>query len=198
MTLKLLPAVIAATVLLIPGPAPAIEFNPLSAIKSAVEDRKAEDIANDTRIKAEIAAEVVDAMGTDVISISADVYEGDVMLTGAVEKAGLKLQAEALTKKVEGVRKVYNEILVIKPLDQKKGAAEAFVDDTVIEGKINALLLDATGVNVTNFRWRSVQGNVFLFGRALSKPELDKAIVVVRGIENVTAVTSRVKVVPKS
>jgi len=74
------------------------------------------------------------------------------MLTGAVEKAGLKLQAEALTKKVEGVRKVYNEILVIKPLDQKKGAAEAFVDDTVIEGKINALLLDATGVNVTNFR----------------------------------------------
>jgi len=42
-----------------------------------------------------------------------------------------------------------------------------------------------------------VQGNVFLFGRALSKPELDKAIVVVRGIENVTAVTSRVKVVPK-
>jgi len=90
MTLKLLPAVIAATVLLIPGPAPAIEFNPLSAIKSA---------------------------------------------------------------------------------------AEAFVDDTVIEGKINALLLDATGVNVTNFCWRSVQGNVFLFGRALSKPELDKAIV---------------------
>jgi len=156
MTLKFLSAAIVTTVLLMPAPAPAIDFNPFSAIKgaveAAVEDRKAEDIANDTRIKAEITAEVIDAMGTDVISISANVYEGDVMLTGAVEKAGLKLQAEALTKKVEGVRKVYNEILVIKPLDQKKGAAEAFVDDTVIEGKINALLLDATGVNVTNFR----------------------------------------------
>jgi len=156
MTLKFLSAAIVTTVLLMPAPALAIDFNPFSAIKgaveAAVEDRKAEDIANDTRIKAEITAEVIDAMGTDVISISADVYEGDVMLTGAVEKAGLKLQAEALTKKVEGVRKVYNEILVIKPLDQKKGAAEAFVNDTVIEGKINALLLDATGVNVTNFR----------------------------------------------
>jgi len=202
MPLKYLPAVIATAVLLAPGPAAAIDLNPLSAIKgaieAAVEGRKAEDIANDTRIKAEITANVIDKMGTDVISISADVYEGDVMLTGAVEKAGLKLQAEALTKKVEGVRRVYNEILVITPLDQKKGAAEAFVDDTVIEGKINALLLDATGVNVTNFRWRSVQGSVFLFGRALSKPELEKAIGVVRDIENVTSVTSRVKVVPKS
>jgi len=182
MILKHLPAMMATAVLLATGPALAIDLNPFSAIKgaveAAVEDRKAEDIANDTRIKAEITANVIDKMGTDVISISADVYEGDVMLTGAVEKAGLKLQAEALTKKVEGVRKVYNEILVIRPLDRKKGAAEAFVDDTVIEGKINALLLDATGVSVTNFRWRSVQGNVFLFGRALSKPELDKAIAI--------------------
>jgi len=201
MTLKTLSAAAMAAGLLASGPALAIDINPFSAIKgaveAAVEDRKAEDIANDTRIKAEITVNVIDKMGTDVISINADVYEGDVMLTGAVEKAGLKLQAEALTRKVDGVRKVYNEILVITPLDQKKGAAETFVDDTVIEGKINALLLDATGVSVTNFRWRSVQGNVFLFGRALSQPELEKAIGVVGDIENVTSVTSRVKVVPK-
>jgi hyperosmotically inducible protein len=184
------------------GPAAALELNPFSAIKSAVEaaveDRSSEDIAEDLRIKAAITADVIGEMGTDVISISSDVYEQDVMLTGSVEKEEQKKQAEKLNKAIEGVKKIYNEILVKKPLDKEKGAVENFVDDSVIEGKINALLLDASGVNVTNFRWRSVGGTVFLFGRALSKEELKKAIAVVKDIDNVVAVTSRVKVRPKS
>ena len=73
---------------------------------------------------------------------------------------------------MQDVKKFYNEILVIKPIDKEKGTVENSVDDTVIESKINALLLDASGVNVTNFRYRSVGGKVFLFGRILSKAEL--------------------------
>jgi len=178
------------------------QFNPLSIIKGAVEaavgDRSADDIATDTRIKAEITAEVLDKMAGEVISINADVYEQDVMLTGAVETAATKGKAAALAARVEGVKKVYNEILVIKPVEKKKGAVEGFVDDTVIDQKINALLLDGSGVNVTNFRWRSVQGHVFLFGRALSGAERDKAVGIVKGIKNVLSVTNRVKVRPKS
>ena len=91
----------------------------------------------------------------------------------------------------------FNLIMVIKPVDKKKGAVEGFVDDTVIDQKINALLLDGSGVNVTNFRWRSVQGHVFLFGRALSASEKTKATGIVKGIKNVLSVTDRVKVRPK-
>lgn len=184
-------------------PAAAFELiNPLSAISSAVEaaveDRSAEDIATDTRIKAEIVAAITDQMGTDVASVSTDVYEQDVMLTGVVETAKQKAQAGKIAKSIKDTKKLYNEILVIKKTDQDKGMAEGFVEDTVIEKKTNALLLDAKGVNVTNFRWRSVGGHVFLFGRSLSKDELNKAIKVVKGIENVTKVTSRVKIKPKS
>ena len=64
----------------------------------------------------------------------------------------------------------------------------------MIESKVNALLLDGTGVSVTNFRWRAAGGRVFLFGRALSNGELKKAIGIVKGIKNVTKVTSRVSV----
>ena len=67
------------------------------------------------------------------------------------------------------VKKAFNKILVIKPIDKEKGIVENFVDDTVIESKINALLLDVSGVNVTKFRYRSGGGKVFLFGRTLSK-----------------------------
>lgn len=188
-------------VLVAATPAAALDLNPLSAIKSAVEaaveDRSSGDIAKDLEIKTKITAEVIDKMGSEVISISADVYEQDVMLTGVVDKADIKAKAGGLARGVDGVKKVYNEILVIKPVEKKKGAVEGFVDDTVIESKVNALLFDASGVNVTNFRWRSVQGNVFLFGRALSRDELNKAIAVVKGISNITSVVNRAKVNPK-
>lgn len=179
-------------------PVQAIELNPFSAIKSAVEaaaeDRSSGDIGTDLKIKTKITASIADKLGTDVISLSVDVYEQDIMLTGAVNAAKLKKQAGDLAKAVEGVKTIYNDILVIKALDKKKGAVEGFVDDTVIESKINALLLDGRGVNVTNFRWRSVGGQVFLFGRALSKSELDKAIGIVKGIKGVSSLTNRVKV----
>ena len=201
--MKTLPMMIFAAILALPWvPAQAIELNPFSAIKSAleaaVEDRSGGDIGKDLEIKASITVDVIDKMGTDVISISVDVYEQDVMLTGVVENAKQKTEAEKLSRAVEGVKKLYNDILVIKAVDKKKGTVEGFVDDTVIESKINALLLDAGGVNVTNFRWRSVGGRVYLFGRALSKPELKKAIGIVKEIKGVTKVINHVKVRPKS
>lgn len=193
--------ILAGTFFVTPA-AQAIDLNPLSAIKSAVEaaveDRSSEDIAKDLEIKTKITAEVIDKMGADVISINSDVYEQNVMLTGAVETDELKSRVGVLTKGIDGVKKVFNEMLVIRPLNKKKGAAEAFVDDTVIESKINALLLDGEGVNVTNMRWRSVQGHVFLFGRALSSVEHEKAISIVKDIKNVLSVTSRIMVRPKS
>jgi len=178
----------------------ALDLNPLTAIKGAieavVEDRSTEDLAKDTEIKAKITVEVIDKMGTDVISISADVYEQDVMLTGVVETGAQRTQAEELTRTVEGVKKLYNQILVKSALEEEQGAVEGYIDDTVIETKINALLLDAKGVNVTNFIYRSVGGHVFLFGRALSSDEKSKATDIVRDIENVYSVKNLAKVKP--
>ncbi len=199
--MAIMAAALAGSLAFLGLPAQAIDLNPFSAIKSAVEaaveDRTSDDIGKDLEIKAKITIGVIDEMGTKVISINADVYEQDVMLTGVVDKPGLKAQAGKLAKAVEGVKTLYNELLVIADVEKKKGVVEGFVDDTVIETKINALLLDASGVNVTNFRWRAVGGRVFLFGRAFTKAELAKAIGIVKGIENVLSVKSRTKVRPK-
>ena len=90
-------AVAVTAALAVPVSAEAIELNPFSMIKSAVEaiaeDRSSGDIATDLTIKTKITASVLDELGTDVISISSDVYEQDVMLTGSVETAKLKSQA---------------------------------------------------------------------------------------------------------
>ena len=177
-------------------PAQALDLNPLTAIKgaleAAVEDRSAEDIATDLAIKGKLTANVIDKMGSDIISINADVYEQIVMLTGSVETGKQKTRAGQLAKAVDNVKKVHNEILVIKAIDKEKGAVESFVDDSVIETKINAQLLDAGGVSVTNYRYRSIGGRVFLFGRALSGAELKKALKIVKGIDGVKLVKNRV------
>jgi hyperosmotically inducible protein len=196
-------AVIGAAILMLAtAPVQAIELiNPFSIIKSAVEaaveDRSSEDIAKDLAIKATFTKDVISEMGADVISIKADVYEQDVMLTGVVEDPKQKAQAEKLTRKIEDMKKIYNEVRVIKPVKKEKGVVENFVDDTVIESKINALLLDGKGVNVTNFRWRSVGGHVYLFGRALGRAEKAKATKIVKEIKNVQSVKNLAKIKPK-
>lgn len=181
-------------------PAHAIDFNPLSymkgAVEAVVEDRSASDIAKDAEISAKIFAAITEGLGTDMIAFNTDVYEQDVMITGIVEDDKLRAEAGRLAGGVAGVKTLYNDVLII-PKVQQKGTVEGFVDDTVIETKINAKLLDAKAVNVTNFRWRSIGGHVFLFGRAFSQDELNKAISVVKGIEKVTNLTSRVKIKAK-
>lgn len=174
--------------------------DPLSAargaVEHAVEDRSTDDATTDLEIRATIAARITDEMGTDIVSISSDVYEQRVMLTGIVETDAQKSQAGAIARGVEDVRVVYNELRVVPKTERDKGAVEGFVDDTVVETKIDGLLIDASGVSSRNYRWRSVHGHVYLIGRALSESELQRVFTVIRGIEGVASLTSHVEVRP--
>jgi hyperosmotically inducible protein len=115
------------------------------------------------------------------------------MLTGSMETAKQKSQVGALAKATDDVKKVYNEIIVIKAVKEEKGVVENFVDGSVIETKTNALLLEETDVNETNFRRRAVGGHVFIFGRALSQAEFEKVANIVMGIKGVQLLTNRAK-----
>jgi hyperosmotically inducible protein len=175
------------------------QFNPLSMVTSAVEaaaeDRTTSDIASDAKMKGAIVAAVADKMGTAAASITTDVYEADVLLTGTVKSATEKDQAAKLAKGVAGVKKVINELFI--PPASDKSAAKEFAEDTVIEKKIAAKLASEKGISHTNWRWHAVGGRVFLFGRALSKAESSKVESLAKGTDGVTAVVNRAKVKPK-
>jgi len=194
--MRMTSTIIALAALACSSPALAIDLNPFGYIKDAVEavaeDRSADNISKDVQLKAAIVASITDKMGADIASVSTDVYEQNVLLTGVVETKAQKSQAGTIAKHAKASKKIFNEIIVHKKSKKDKGMVEGFVDDTVIEKKTNALLLEGKGVNVTNFRWRSVGGHVFLFGRALSKSELKKAETIVKGIKGVSKVTSHV------
>ena len=180
------------------------QFNPFSGIVTAIEavaeDRSAGDIALDAKIKTVIVAQLTDKLGREGALLGVDVYEQDVMLTGTVPLAEIKTAAGKIAAGAEGVKKIHNEVLLesaIAAADKDKSSAN-IVDDTVIEGKLRVLFTEAKGVNVTNYRWRSVKGRVFLFGRALTKAENDKATEIAKGISGVVAVVNRAKIKPKA
>jgi osmotically-inducible protein OsmY len=66
----------------------------------------------------------------------------------------------------------------------------------VIEQKIGVKLLSESGIKSVNFRWRAVNGTAYLFGRAHSQAELDKAIALTRATEDVKRVVNHVRVQP--
>lgn len=161
--------------------------------KAAIEDRSAADQATDLRISTEIAADVLGESAGLFLDVSADVWEQRVMLTGSVEEAADKAKAAELVAAIDGVKQVINEIQVTA----EGGGVGGFVDDTVIATKVEANLLTASGVSSLNYRWRSVNGHVYLIGRALSTAEHDKVKRLVGEINDVREVVSHVEVRPK-
>src|SRR2546422_6422738 len=76
------------------------------------EERRLYNIAEDYTIKSEITNKYFDE--TMLMEINTDVYEGRVMLTGAVTKAATKQKAELIARRGQGGREIFNEIQVTK------------------------------------------------------------------------------------
>lgn len=157
----------------------------------ATEDRTSAQITEDNRILIAFNRAVAGESGALFRDVSTDVYVTRVMLTGAVPQAPAKARAEALARAVPGVSQVLNEIQVTG-----EGGIGATANDLVIEQKLGVKLLAADGVKSVNFRYRAVNGTVYLFGRAHSQTELDKAIAESRSTDNVRRVVSHVRLQP--
>ena len=159
---------------------------PLSAIEMAVEDRTGDQIAADTELKAGLIADINNRMSTKLAALlSFDVYEGNVMVTGEVEKRDDRIKVAEIINSHPETKTVYNEIQVVDPDAESK-----FVDDVVIDKKFYGKLASTTGVSHTNWRWRSVNGTLYLFGRALSQAEMNKVVSIARDTENVRRVVN--------
>ena len=67
---------------------------------------------DDAAITTKIKARFIDNRDVDTLSIKVETLNGTVMLSGFAKSANEKATAEALARKVEGVRAIKNEIAV--------------------------------------------------------------------------------------
>lgn len=83
------------------------------------------------------------------------------------------------------VKEVINEIQVVPP--DAEGSA---VDDIVVVEKLTLKLASTQGVSHTNWRVRSVNGTVYLFGRSLSRAETQRVVGIAKDTEDVRKVVN--------
>lgn len=159
--------------------------------RTYVEDRTLRDAREDARIRLDIQALFAEQESGELRNVKVEVYERAVLLVGTVTTQAAHAEAGRLAAQVEGAGPVLNEIQVVGDAGVQAAAA-----DLTIETKIKQALRADKDVHSANLRWNSVNGIVYLFGRALSDAERDRAVAIVRGIDGVRDVVDHMKVVP--
>ena len=153
----------------------------VNVASSPAEDRSLETLRDDTAIIFDINEVLLGEKYRDLFpEISTDVYEHVVMLTGTVKFARNKQRATELVRGIKGVKRIINELQVTK----NYGIGPA-ANDLWIETKLKVLLLGTKDIRSINYRWRSVNGTVYLIGAARSQTELNTVLNVIRTTERV-------------
>ena len=140
------------------------------------------------RIDPDIARDALDALKNHVDvppGIGVTVREGHITLTGSVEWMFQKHEAERAVKYMRGVRGVFNKISIttrISPKDVQKRITEALHRHADLDAR--RIQVEAEG------------GRVILTGNVRSWREKDDAVLAAWAAPGVTAVESRINVIP--
>lgn len=162
-----------------------------TVVATVMEERTFNEVGDDLVVKTKILQAFASEAAGLLVNVSADVYQGDVLLTGAVKESADDKMAERLAGSVPGVRKVINEIQITDDVDLQVTAR-----DMVIEVKVKAAIIAASTTSVVNYRWRSINGTVYLLGIAQSREEYDVVYDAVRGLDEVERLIPHVRIKP--
>jgi osmotically-inducible protein OsmY len=144
---------------------------------------------DDARIHTELTARLAADDDTSPASIDINVNEGVVHLTGAVDSAVARDEAERIARSLEGVREVVNDISVggEQTLGEK-------VDDAAVTARVKAKIAASSQLNPFNIQVNTVDGVVSLTGRVHSAAEKAEAERLARETEGVRRVRNLLEV----
>ena len=164
----------------------------VNVASSPAEDRSLQTLRDDAAITLDINERLVGQQYSDLFAeISTDVYEHVVMLTGTVKFAQNKQRASDLVRSVKGVKRIVNELQVTNDYGPRAAA-----NDLWIETKLKVKLLGTKGIRSINYRWRSVNGVVYVIGAGRSQQEMNTVLNVIRTTERVKKVVNHAWVRP--
>jgi osmotically-inducible protein OsmY len=154
---------------------------------TAMQDRGIKGAVNDNAIRAEINHYWLDKDHKMWMALNMQVYEGRVLVSGAVPTADERSDAISLAWKAKGVREVIDEVQVTND-----GGFVDYARDTKIQTELNAQILFAKDVVSVNYSVEVVNGVVYLLGVAQSQAELDRVLNIARNLADVKKVVSHV------
>lgn len=120
-------------------------------------------------------------------SVSTEVTEGTVLLTGKVQKPEHAVEAVRLVWEVEGVREVINEIQVTN------GDSTTYPRDAWITTQVKTRLIAEKYIKSVNYNIETVASVVYVMGIAQNQQELDRVLNVISRVSGVVQVISHVR-----
>ncbi len=156
---------------------------------AAYQERGITGRLKDLRVEAAIMEQWINFDHVLAIEIGIEVYEGRVLLTGAVEDPQMRAAAVRLAWAAVGVREIINEIQVVPgggPLD--------LASDYWITAQLVSKITFDKEIMAINYSIETVRGNLYLIGIAQNQEELDRVIAHARAIKSVRRIISHVRI----
>ena len=106
-----------------------------------------------------------------LLSISTNVLDGRIFLTGKVDNPEEKLQLTKLAWETKGVRSVKNDIKIKEEFNFKKSAK-----DLLITSQLRAALIFNKKIKATNYQIDTYKKKIFIYGISLNSDEREEVI----------------------
>ena len=164
-----------------PPEAPASTPPPSTTVGTEIDDTVVT-----TRVKSALLADP----DVKAFDLKVETRKGDVQLSGFVDNQMQIDRAIAVTRSVTGVKNVENKVSL-------KGAATTAgdqVDDSVITARVKSALLADASIKSLDIAVVTRKGEVQLSGFVNNQSQIDRAIEVARGTENVRSVGNEMSI----
>jgi osmotically-inducible protein OsmY len=156
-----------------------------------------EPSAADWKAKLQVKMALLEKLGTDSLHVDVMAHEGDVRLSGTVEKRETRELAATIAKSIPAVTSVRNDIRLESNLDNPNkagvaaGEAEAELKDTLLSTKVRMALVDGLGSDGFRIGTEVASGVVTLeFAPELAATRRAEALKAAQGVEGVSKVVS--------
>ena len=141
---------------------------------------------DDTVVTASVKSALLADPDIKSFDFKVETRKGEVMLSGFVDNQVQLDRANAVVKAVPGVTSIQNKVTL------KTGSTTVGnkVDDGIITAKLKAALIGDEVIKSTDIAVVTRKGEVQLSGFVNSQTQIDRAVLIAKGIEGVTSVNN--------
>lgn len=148
-----------------------------------LDDRKLQDDWLDTKLHVSLRNKLMKKDFKYLLDIELTVFEGAVLLNGALPQTSLIDEVVETVWSTPGVKQVYNYIRLGTP-----PALSIVNEDAAISAKIRYELSITKGISSVNYKITMENGIIYLMGISKNQEELEKVIAVIKNTISVTKI----------
>ena len=137
-----------------------------TGVSVALDPRSLGTQIDDSVMQKNLSARMILKDKSYIVSVSTNVLDGRIFLTGKVENPEEKLQLTKLAWETKGARSVKNDIKIKEEFDFKQSAK-----DLLITSQLRTALIFNTEIKATNYQIDTYKKKIYIYGISITAEE---------------------------